>query len=174
MIETQPLEFGIESTIISLLKDKPVLLRPGPITTEKLREIIPELTIDEDMSQAIAPGMKYRHYSPKAQVSLIPWQGDKEKITERGIKMYQELLQVYTPSTLALICTEETKKAYVKWGINCISLGSRADLYRVASNLFHALRQLDEDKIACALIEGFEEKGLGITIMNRLKKTILK
>ena len=174
IIETEPLEFGIESTIISLLEDIPVLLRPGPITTEKLKEIIPGLAIKVDMSEAIAPGMKYRHYSPKAQIKLIPWNNDNKQISEQGIRLYKELQMTHSPQKLALICTDETVKIYDDAGIKCISLGSRADLYRVASNLFHVLRSLDKDKIDCALVEAFEDKGLGITIMNRLKKASSK
>jgi len=170
IIETEPLEFGIESTIISLLEETPVLLRPGPVTTEKLKEIVPNLNIKKEITEAIAPGMKYRHYSPKADVKLIPWKSDRRTFTDIGLNMYQELNRQIHPRRTILICTDETIEFYKKEGIDYISLGSREDLYRVASNLFHVLRTLDKKGIDNALIEGFEEKGLGITIMNRLKK----
>ena len=174
IIETEPLEFGIESTIISLLEETPVLLRPGPVTTEKLKEIIPDLTVKKEMLEAIAPGMKYRHYSPKAEVKLIPWKTDRSAFTEIGLNMFQDLTRQKHPRETILICTDETIEFYRKNSVNCISLGSREDLYRVASNLFHVLRTLDKKGIDSALIEGFEEKGLGITIMNRLKKATSK
>lgn len=175
MIETEPLEFGIESTIISLLEETPILLRPGPVTTEKLQDLIPDLIIEKDMTKAMAPGMKYKHYSPKAKLKLIPWIEDKKELTETGIRMFNDLGQNRDyKSKKALICTDETISYYRKANIDCISLGSRDDLYRVASNLFHVLRTLDKEGIKCALIEGFEEKGLGITIMNRVKKATSK
>ena len=174
IIQTEPLEFGLESTIISLLEETPILLRPGPITVEKLREFVPDLRIEQDMSNAIAPGMKYRHYSPKADIKMIPWNNDKIKMVETGIGMFQQLSNNYLPHKLRLIGTDETADLYTKAGLNCVSLGSSKDLYRIASNLFHFLRSLDNHGVDCALIEGFEEKGLGIAIMNRLKKAILK
>jgi len=174
IIETEPLEFGIESTIISLLEEKPVLLRPGPVTKEKLREIIPDLIIGQDMTEAIAPGMKYRHYSPRAKIKLIPWKGDKKEFIKNGMKMIEDLRRDQWTKKAALICTDETIEMYKETAIECISLGSRDNLYRVASHLFHVLRTLDKKGIDCALIEAFEEKGLGITIMNRLKKAASK
>jgi L-threonylcarbamoyladenylate synthase len=175
IIETEPLEFGIESTIISLLEETPVLLRPGPVTTEKLKEMIPDLIVKKGMTEAIAPGMKYKHYSPNAEVKLIPWVRDKEELAEMGIRMFKDLCQDgNSEQKKALICTDETISYYKNANIDCISLGPREDLYRVASNLFHVLRVLDKNGIHCALIEGFEEKGLGITIMNRVKKATSK
>jgi len=174
IIKTEPLEFGLESTIISLLEETPVLLRPGPITIEKLREFVPNLRIERDMSDAIAPGMKYRHYSPKAEIKLIPWNHDKTKMVNMGIEMFEKLSKRYLPHKLRLIGTDETAELYTKAGLECVSIGSSKDLYRIASNLFHFLRSLDEHGVDCALIEGFEEKGLGIAVMNRLKKAILK
>ncbi|MFP4460831.1 MAG: L-threonylcarbamoyladenylate synthase [Thermotogota bacterium] len=174
IVETQPLEFGIESTIISLLNETPVLLRPGPVTVEKLRDLIPDLIIGKDISQAIAPGMQYRHYSPKAEIRLIPWQKDKNKFAATGVEMFKALSLNENQKNWALICTDETIHIYQQLNIHCISLGSREDLYRVASNLFHVLRTLDNLGIDCALVEGFEEKGLGITIMDRLKKAASK
>ncbi len=175
IIETEPLEFGIESTIISLLEETPTLLRPGPVTTEKLKEMIPDLIVKKGTTEAIAPGMKYKHYSPNAQVKLIPWVRDKQELAKMGIRMFKDLFQDGNRNLKkALICTDETISYYRNENIDCISLGPRDDLYRVASNLFHVLRVLDKNGIHYALIEGFEEKGLGITIMNRVKKATSK
>lgn len=173
IIETEPLEFGLESTIISLVEPEPLLLRPGPVTIERLMDFIPNLRINKDLSQARAPGMKYRHYSPKASIILLDWDADASQMVKKAIETFNKLKRDSADKKMILICTDETQPEYSKASIACLSLGSKHDLYRVASNLFHFLRLLDEEHIDIALVEGFEEKGLGITIMNRLNKAAI-
>ncbi len=173
IIETEPLEFGLESTIISLVESEPLLLRPGPVTMERLMDFIPNLRVNKDLSQARAPGMKYRHYSPKASVIVLDWDKNTSQMVKKAIETFKKLEKENTDKKMILICTDETQGEYSKASIDSLSLGSKHDLYRVASNLFHFLRMLDEKHIDIALVEGFEEKGLGITIMNRLNKAAL-
>lgn len=173
IIETEPSEFGLESTIISLVNPEPLLLRPGPVTIERLMDFIPNLKVNKDLSQAQAPGMKYRHYSPKADVILLDWDADTLQMVKKGIEKFNKIRNGSAKKDMILICTDETKPVYLQAGIPCLSLGSKLDMYRVASNLFHFLRMLDDKHIDIALVEGFEEKGLGITIMNRLRKAAI-
>lgn len=171
IIETDPLEFGLESTIISLTRERPVLLRPGPVTPERLMAFIPDLLLSTQSKEAIAPGMKYRHYSPKAEVLIAEYTDDFEELSRRTAKLYES---IPVPAERKLIIsTEETVPFYDKLNIETISIGSRDNPLQIANNLFHYLRMLDEKGYLSAVFEALEEKGLGITIMNRLTKAAI-
>jgi len=149
----------------------PCILRPGGVTLEMLREVDEKIYIDPAIMKKVdgyfkpkAPGMKYRHYAPKATVKII--KGDFKKTIEK----INEMVQNYMDSNLkvGIMATEETKDFYPAGEV--ISLGSRADLSSVAHNLFEALRALDDKNVDIILSEAFEEEGIGIAIMNRLNK----
>lgn len=162
---------GLESTIVDCTQDPPCILRPGGVTLEMLKEINPDIYIDPVILKAPekdfkpkAPGMKYRHYAPKAPVKIID--GDLQKTIEKINEMVQNIIG--DGRKVGLIVTDETKAYYDK-GI-VMSAGSRSDLSTVGKNLFEILRALDDQGVDIILSEGFEEKGMGIAIMNRLKK----
>ncbi|MGL5822847.1 MAG: L-threonylcarbamoyladenylate synthase [Sarcina sp.] len=165
-------DVGVESTIIDLTVEPPCVLRPGGITLEELQEIDEKIYIDkgileETMKDGIkpkAPGMKYTHYSPKAKVRLVRGREDKtlEKIRKMVHNYKDEGLKV------GVMATDETKDLYEAI---VISLGSRNDLKHIAKSLFEALRKFDDLGVDIIISESFEEKGLGIAIMNRLKKS---
>lgn len=164
-------EVGLESTIVDCTIDPPCILRPGGITLEDLKEIDPRIYIDpgimselEENIKPKAPGMKYRHYAPKAPLKIV--KGDLEKVVsyitectslciERGMK-------------IGIIASDETKDEYTRGIIK--SLGKRKDLAEISQNLFSILRSFDNDDVDMILVESFEEEGIGIAIMNRLKK----
>lgn len=162
---------GVESTIVDCTINPPCILRPGGITLEMLREIDEMIYIDpaimtkpcEDLKPK-APGMKYRHYAPKAKVTIV--EGNLQKTIEK----INEIVQNYIEKDLrvGIIATEETKELYRTGEI--ISLGSRKELYTVAKNLFGTLRAFDDLNVDIILSESFEEEGVGIAIMNRLRK----
>lgn len=163
---------GVESTIVDCTCDKLCVLRPGGITIDMLREVDPEVYIDpvilkkpEGDFKPKAPGMKYRHYAPKAPVKII--KGDLKKT----IAKINELVQNYIDDnkSVGIIATEETKNFY-KHG-KVLSVGSRGNEEEVAKNLFKVLREFDDLKVDYILSESFEEVGIGIAIMNRLKKS---
>ncbi|MNI64386.1 Threonylcarbamoyl-AMP synthase [compost metagenome] len=112
-----------------------------------------------------APGMKYRHYAPKAKIKII--NGN----TEKTIEKIKDLLQNYIDNKLrvgVMTCDEHIN--YYSNQVEIISLGSRKKLDEIAKNLFEALRSFDDRGVDIILAEGYEEKDLGIAIMNRLKK----
>lgn len=165
-------EVGLESTIIDCSVNPPCVLRPGGITLEMLRRVEPNIYIDpavmEKPSQDLtprAPGMKYRHYAPKAPLTIV--QGDLKKT----IAKINEIVQNYIEQgkEVGIIATEETKEAYPKGMV--LSLGSRKNLEEVGANLFETLRRFDDAKVDLILSEAFEEKGFGVAVMNRLKKS---
>lgn len=162
---------GLESTIVDCTQNPPCILRPGGITLEMLRRVHPDIYIDpaimkipEDDFKPKAPGMKYRHYAPKAPVKII--EGDLQKTIEKINEIVQNIIG--EGRRVGLMVTDETREYYDKGII--ISLGSRNDLTTVGKNLFESLRALDDQGVDIILSESFEEEGMGVAIMNRLKK----
>ncbi|MDP4143451.1 MAG: L-threonylcarbamoyladenylate synthase [Bacillota bacterium] len=165
-------EVGVESTIVDCTVYPPCVLRPGGITLEMLKKIDSEIYIDPAIMNKSnesfipkAPGMKYRHYAPKAPLKII--QGDLQKTIAKVNEMVQNYMD--EGKKVGIMATDETLY-YYKNGI-IISLGSRDDMKLVAQNLFEALRSFDDKKVDIILSESFEEIGLGIAVMNRLKKS---
>lgn len=164
-------DIGVESTIVDCTVNPPLVLRPGGITLEMLKEVDSNIEIDkalkakpsEDLKPK-APGMKYRHYAPKAHLKII--RGKNEKT----IEIINEMLENYIEknNSVAILTTDENLNRFNKGQI--ISLGSYKDLNEVAKNLFEALRKCDDLGVQHILCQGFEEKGVGLAIMNRLSK----
>ncbi len=162
---------GVESTIVDVSGEIPTLLRPGAITIEMLRETLGQVDIDPVILGPVsgdikpkAPGMKYRHYAPKADMTLV--EGDMDKvvayINEQTKKAEAEGKKV------GIICTEESQDMYQ--GGNLEVIGSREHEETVAHNLFAVLRDFDARKVDCIFSESFSKDQLGQAIMNRLCK----
>lgn len=165
-------QVGVESTILDLSVDPPCILRPGGITLEMLREIDDRIYIDPAIMEKVkddlkpkAPGMKYRHYAPKAIVKIIS--GNNEKTIEKIKKILQN--NIDNGLKVGIMTCDEHVDCYPA-NVDKISLGSINNMSDIAKNLFEALRSFDDKGVDIILSEAFEEKGLGIAIMNRLKK----
>ena len=162
---------GVESTIVDCTVNPPIVLRPGGITIEMLKEVCEDIEIDkaimekprEDLKPK-APGMKYRHYAPKAKLKII--KGNKEKTIEK----INEIVQNYIDNKkrVVILSTEELTKFFKEGKV--VSLGSEKNLEEVARNLFESLRACDDIGADYILCQAFEEKGVGLAIMNRLNK----
>lgn len=164
-------DIGVESTIIDCTVNPPMVLRPGGITLEMLRTIDKDIVIDEALKskptedlKPKAPGMKYRHYAPKAKLKIIT--GKNEKTVEIMCKMLENYIE--NNSKVAIITTDENIE-YFKDG-EILSLGSNNNLNEIAKNLFETLRKCDDLGVEYILCQGFEEDGVGLAIMNRLNK----
>lgn len=162
-------EFGLESTIVDLTGDKPCLLRPGSITLHMLEEVLGEVLVDKAVltkltgnEQPKAPGMKYTHYSPTANVTIV--RGEIDKMVA-GIN---SLIQQSNSQKTGVIATEQTKDKYTNAEV--LVIGDRLHPETIASNLFKMLRKCDYLGITQVYVEAFEEDELGLAIMNRLKK----
>lgn len=164
-------DIGVESTIIDCTVNPPLVLRPGGITLEMLKEIDSNIEIDSALKskptenfKPKAPGMKYRHYAPKAHLKII--KGKNEKT----IEIINEILENYIEkgNDVAILTTDENLNKFNKGKI--ISLGSENNLSEIAKNLFETLRKCDDLGVQHILCQGFEEKGVGLAIMNRLNK----
>lgn len=167
--------FGIESTIVDMTKDNPVILRPGAITFEMIRNIFSEVEISENMiddkEHPKAPGMKYKHYSPKANVFVVYSEQNDKLISEKKIIDKINKLVCYdkekgmVPGVLAC---KQTKDFYKSCFV--LSVGDKNNLFEIANNLFDCLREFDLNGIEIVYAENIEEKNLGLSIMNRLLK----
>ncbi len=165
-------EVGVESTVIDCTINPPCILRPGGITLEMLKEVDSDIYIDPAIMKKPdkelrpkAPGMKYRHYAPKAPLKII--KRDLNKTIEKINEMVQNYIDA--EKKVGIIATDETIDNYKKGEV--VSIGSRKDLNTIAHNLFYVLRTFDEKNVDLILSEAFEEKDMGVAIMNRLKKS---
>ena len=171
VIDGGAVDIGLESTIVDVTGDVPVILRPGFITEEMLSEAIGRVEIDEVVKSLSpdkdlkpkAPGMKYRHYAPKGRMTI--YKGKPEKVVER---INEEIAKSAGKKT-AVLATDETKMYYKADVV--ISVGSREDGESIAHNLFGALRRFDDVGAEVIFSEGFDENRLGFAIMNRLHKS---
>ncbi len=167
--------FGVESTVINVLTDPPTLLRPGPIGIEELTKLFGKnINVPQhvrgfsEAEVALSPGMKYKHYAPEKPLVLVEL-SSYENLSE----LVNEVSAVVNELTssgakVAVIGSDETLDYYKN--VVKISLGSRKNLYEVAKNLFKVLRIVDSLNVDVVVAEGFEERGIGLAIMNRLRK----
>lgn len=159
---------GVESTVIKCDPDGIKLLRPGRITVEELREISENVVIDKavyallkDGERPMAPGMKYKHYAPKAQVILLT--GEEEKIREFFALHSSE-------RDVGILCFDEDLSYLYNKGGNVLSLGKRSDREAQAKRLFTYLRDMDAVGVSTIYARIPERDGLGLAIYNRLTK----
>lgn len=162
---------GLESTIIDLTDGVPTILRPGYITQTMIEEVIGHTEVDKASTgenaehvRPKAPGMKYRHYAPKAEMTLVS--GESAKVCEKLMELSAE--SITQGKKVRIICTEETKEDFV--GRDAVSAGYRRHPEMIAHNLFRILREADQDGVEVLLSETFEETELGSAVMNRLMK----
>ena len=163
---------GLESTIVDLTEEEPVILRPGYITQEMLSEALGrEVSFDRAIIDADsklkpkAPGMKYRHYAPKAPLTIVEGNSDNvvSYINKEGTKALSEGKKV------GVIATKETVGKYSK-AFDIKSIGSREQEDDAAHFLFKVLREFDDDSVDVLFSESFDAKGVGCATMNRLIK----
>lgn len=160
---------GIESTIVDLTEDVATILRPGFITQEMLEAVVGKVQIDKGLEADAkvapkAPGMKYRHYAPKAELMIV--EGPSEAVIEK-INMLTKENEAKGIRT-GIIGTEETVGRYEKGIIK--SMGSRNDELSISSQLYRILREFDESEAEVIYSESFEQGAMGSAIMNRLLK----
>ena len=163
---------GLESTIVDVSGEVPVILRPGYITKSMLEEVVGEVRIDPAIVGKVmkknivakAPGMKYRHYAPKGNMAIV--EGDTDSV----IKKINELVQDKKEHGFraAVIATEETKDRYECDIVR--SIGSRKCEGSIAAGLYDILREMDHLGAEYIYAESFEEDKLGGAIMNRMVK----
>lgn len=163
-------EIGVESTILDMTVEPPMILRPGAITKEMLEEVVGEVTIDKAIlsdnakEAPKAPGMKYRHYAPKSPLVIVEGKAEEAVEAIRQLACEQER----AGKRVGIIATSETKELYDVGLVK--SIGTREDESSIAHNLYRVLREFDGEEVSCIYSEAFDTKGIGNAIMNRLCK----
>ncbi len=165
IVDGGPCAVGVESTIIDLTVTPPQLLRPGGLPLEALEEVLGEVRVDKavrqklnDGEKAKAPGMKYRHYAPKAPVTVITGAPGASAAH----------IAAHIAPNCGVICFEEYAPLFDGHIIHC--LGPAGDKLAQAQHVFDALRTFDETDVAEIFAQCPDESGLGLAVSNRLKK----
>ncbi|MCD6446164.1 threonylcarbamoyl-AMP synthase [Candidatus Bathyarchaeota archaeon] len=163
---------GVESTVLDLTVDPPQVLRPGGTPYEVLREVLMEVELhpvvfaDKKISieKARSPGLKHRHYAPEAELIVV--EGGLSAVVEK----INELVESYRRRKMkvGVLATNQTVDCYRADVVK--SLGERDDLKDVAKNLFKLLREFDFEGVDVIIAEGVSTRGLGLAVMNRLRK----
>ena len=151
---------GVESTVVSLVGEKPRLLRPGAVTPEQLSKILPDLIIDDAVLKQLkegekvaSPGMKYKHYAPKTNAILV------EGCSNSFVRYVNQ------KTDCAAICFEEE---YYSISVKKISYGSKRNESTLAKNVFAALRDIDTLGVKEVYIHAPSKDGVGLAVYNRL------
>lgn len=154
-------EVGVESTVLTLCTNPPAVLRPGAVTVEMLREILPDVVIDpnvfhhlSDNVKVRSPGMKYKHYSPKARVVLV--RGEQAKFR----KFVSE-----QSGKFGVLCFSGDEPYVTK---PYIVYGKQGDAASQAKHVFDALREVDKEKMELVYVRVDDAQGIGQAVYNRL------
>jgi L-threonylcarbamoyladenylate synthase len=163
---------GVESTVVDLSVDPPMVLRPGGAPFEALKEVFSDICLhpfveseaEIPVENARSPGMRHKHYAPKAEVILV--EGDVPAVVAK----VKELTESYRRRgvKVGVLATDETQSNYTADVVK--SLGSRFNLALVAHSLFRLLREVDAEGVGVIIAEGVPSEGLGLAVMNRLRK----
>ena len=169
LLDGGPVGIGIESTIVDLSEERPMILRPGFITQEMLSAVLGDVGMDPGLASENskqppkAPGMRYRHYAPKADLTLV--EGTMEEVISKINALTREAQAM--GKSVGVLATEENKDCYV--ADHVIVIGQRQDEAEIARHLFDVLRQFDDLQVDLIYSESVAA-GVGQAIMNRLLK----
>lgn len=165
IVDGGPCGVGVESTIVDLTAPVPRLLRPGGLPLETLREALGEVEVDRAVRSPLAagekpkaPGMKYRHYAPKAPVTVVTGE------SRRSARYIRRRAGEHT----GVICFDEYREQFP--GCVVRSIGPASDKAEQARRVFEALRAFDETGVEAIYAQCPGDGGLGLAVANRLKK----
>ncbi|MEG2348685.1 MAG: L-threonylcarbamoyladenylate synthase [Clostridia bacterium] len=169
MIDGGACEVGVESTVIKVVNDEVIILRPGKITKEDIEDLGISVKLDSHIfsdvkndEKVLSPGMKHRHYAPKTKAILVE-NAKKENFVDYVDKLILENKRV------CVISFDEYKKEFeLKQNVEFLNLGSYSNLAQISKKLFSVLRKIDKLNVDICIISAVEKKGIGTAIMNRL------
>lgn len=171
IIDGGAIEIGIESTIVDVTCEVPMILRPGYVTADMIKNVLGDVCFDETVlahttvkGKPKAPGMKYRHYAPKAELTIF--EGDNDKVVAK----INELAKGYEYDGLKVGILSSTENEHKYTHGEVVVVGSRENEHEVAAHLFDVLRHFDHIDVDVILSEGFSEDSFGQAVMNRLIK----
>ncbi len=164
IVDGGPTGVGLESTVLDVTGEIPQILRPGGITREQLEEVVGEVSVDPGLLKGSdapkAPGMKYKHYAPKAPLTLVDGTPQFIQTLINEERATGKKVGVYTVDEHAHLYEADI----------IVTGGTREELNSVAEKMYGVLRQFDKEQPDLIFGEVFSEKGIGQAIMNRLKK----
>lgn len=165
ILDGGPCGVGVESTVVTLALDKPRLLRPGGVTLEQLQSVLGEVEVDRALYEKIgndvrvsAPGMKYRHYAPRAPVTVV--RGNPQKTAE--------YIEKHISDATGVLCFDEYRDMFPTCVVECF--GSQFDLGTQAREVFDRLRAFDDTDVTQIWAQCPSDEGLGLAVANRIKK----
>lgn len=170
IIDAGATTIGVESTVVDLTGAVPVVLRPGGITLEALRAVVPGLAWQarqvalDQAAGVVAPGMFVRHYAPRAELLLFV--GEREAVLAQMYETGQRLATEH--KQVGILAPAEELAGFADITAHCVSLGSRSDLAEIAAHLFAGMRELDRRGVDVILVRSFDQSGLGLAIWDRL------
>ena len=161
-------KIGLESTVVRVIDNVPVILRPGKITPEDIKQLVGCVKIDKNVYikpekdiKVLSPGMKYKHYAPNSKCLLI-CSDDNENI----VNSINKLLEKNSDKNIIVLSTTENVEKYKAETI--FDLGSNKNYEEISRRIFSLLRKVDKYNPDLVIIEGVKKEGIGIAIMNRL------
>ena len=171
IIDSGESNIGLESTILDVTGEKPMILRPGGITIENIKRIVnnvemhPSILKEErQINKPKSPGMKYKHYSPGAELIIV--EGEMVKVSEKINELFKEYQNKKVRT--GILATEQTYKFY-----DCkdlIIVGDRENPETIASNLYKAFRDFDKRGVEVILAESIGYNDMRLAITNRMMK----
>jgi len=165
ILDAGPVKIGVESTVLDISTSPPVILRPGGLTMEALREVVGEVVLSAHHERLKrSPGTRYRHYSPRAKVILIPHQ--KLDLAQNCVDEYLSKFE-----RIGYVGYKQIDKIV---GKNIIRKRLSQSIKEYTRDYFATLREMDALNVPLILVEGVEEKGLGIAVMDRLRRAAMK
>lgn len=162
IVDSGKCDVGVESTVISLAVDPPRLLRPGGITPEMLTSVIGEIEIDsavydklKEGQTAASPGMKYKHYSPEAEVIIV----------KGSLEGFCRFVEENKKDGIAVMCFDGEEESF---SLPTVTYGKRDEPISQARHIFDALRQIDKINAEKVFVRYSDCDGVGLAVFNRL------
>jgi L-threonylcarbamoyladenylate synthase len=173
IIDGGPTKIGLESTVLDLSVNPPLILRPGATTFEDIQAVMPNVMLhptvnsnkNVDIKHASSPGMLHKHYAPNAEMLLI--EGTVQEMVSKITILSEQYRQ--EGKKIGILATDETKKEYTTTHM-VKSMGSRLNLNTIAKKLFKELHEFNENPVDIILAESVPLDGIGLAVMNRLQK----
>lgn len=172
ILDAGPTCIGVESTVLDMTVDPPQILRPGGTPYEVLKKILREVRLHPiavaekqlSIEQARSPGLRHRHYAPKAEMFVV--EGELSAVAAKIKELAETFMR--EGKKVGVLATDESVAFYRADVVK--SLGSRNDFVIIAKNLFRLLREFDSEEVDVIIAEGVPLEGLGLAVMNRLRK----
>ncbi len=167
ILDGGPCDVGLESTVCDLTGEIPVVLRPGGVTAEMIKEAVGRVQISPAVlhglpqgTKAASPGMKYKHYAPRARVCIV--KGEKRTLANAIKSMYDK--EENLGNRPCIFCVESDAALYGDRRLDILG----GTMQEMAQNLFDALRRADDCGVDAIYFEAVDKAGIGLAIMNRV------